>query len=170
MVDCQACDRLSHLAWGRLLCRPCSYICGASADAQVSVCDSGQDPQTLPSLRETQTPNVGGSAPAAQRHSDRKSGRGKRRRNLKIAGTKPECYRKQRTGRRRGRCKRTGAGVPPAVARASCPCRFTAKMAVPRGARRRLAPAPRRIVAHAETGAADLSHSSIWSWLTAPAC
>jgi len=26
---------------------------------------------------------------------------------------------------------RRGAGVPPAVARASCPCRFTAKMAVP---------------------------------------
>jgi hypothetical protein len=33
---------------------------------------------------------------------------------------------------------RRGAGVPPAVARASCPCRFTAKMAVPQWARRPL--------------------------------
>jgi len=28
----------------------------------------------------------------------------------------------------------------------------------------------RKIVSHAETGAADLSHCSIWSWLTRPAC
>jgi len=50
--------------------------------------------------------------------SVRKSGRGKRRRNRKIAGTKPGSHWKQRTGGRGGARMRRGAGVPPAVARA----------------------------------------------------
>jgi len=39
---------------------PTSEAVEAGADTRSSVCDSGQDGQTRPSLRETQTPNGGG--------------------------------------------------------------------------------------------------------------
>jgi hypothetical protein len=38
---------------------PADELPGAGADTPSSVCDSGQDGQTQPSLRETQTPNDG---------------------------------------------------------------------------------------------------------------
>ena len=67
---------------------------------------------------------IGQCRPEGQRDSDRKSKRGKHRRNTEIAGTKPECYRKQRTGGGgRGHGMRGGTGVPPV---------HTAGTAVPR--------------------------------------